>query len=288
MRALVQRQSRSREQDFQTKGIGSMRQKFLAREILLGFAALVPAACSTTRTMPMDPAAAHPDGTRPSTGQHVTLTAGPFPPPVVAPSAQALAALYREMAPVEAYLGTDEAEEIGLARSAAPPAISRDAEILAFGTNGYHRAVAGTNGWTCLVQRSWNNAYSDPEFWNPKIRVPICFNAPASRTVLPVYLQRTLSVLAKRSLSAVVTVANNQSVPDPERGSLAIMMSKHSYVGDAVGTLGPHLMVFLPDVPAEAWGANLDGVPINSAPGDKPSITIFFLGTRAWSDGTPR
>jgi hypothetical protein len=242
-----------------------MRKKFLARRVLTGFGALVLAASTTSAQRD-----------------------GPFIPPTAAPTPQALAALYKEMAPVEAYLGRDEREEIDFARSAAPRTISGDAEILAFDAHGYHRAVAGTNGWTCLVQRAWNDAYTDPEFWNPRIRIPICFNSPASRTVLPVYLERTKWVLAKRSLPAVLAIAANLRVPDPERGSLAIMMSKQGYAGDALGTLGPHLMVFLADVPAEAWGANLPGVPINSAPGDKPSITIFFLGSRIWSDGTPR
>jgi hypothetical protein len=192
------------------------------------------------------------------------------------------------MAPIEAYLGRGELDEIAVARSAAPRAISRDAEILTFDARGYHRAVGGTNGWTCLVQRSWNDDYGDPEFWNPRIRIPICFNPSASRTVLPVYLERTNWVLEKRSLPAVVAIATTHPVPDPERGSLAIMMSKHGYAGDVLGTLGPHLMVFLAGVPAEAWGANLQGMPINSAPGDKPSITIFFVGARVWSDGSPR
>jgi hypothetical protein len=267
----------------------SMRQKYLAREMRLGFTAFVLAACTTTRPVLVDPTtAARPDATLPSESHTVTLTAGPFSPPAVAPTRQALAALYKEMGPLEAYLGSGDAEEVAIARSATPRTISRDAEILTLAANGYHRVVAGTNGWTCLVQRSWNNDYDDPEFWNPKIRIPICFNAPASRTVLPVYLERTLWVLAKRSLPAVLAIAADHSVPDPERGSLAIMMSKHSYVGDAVGTLGPHLMVFLSGVPAETWGANLDGMPITSASGDKPSITIFFLGARVWSDGTPR
>jgi hypothetical protein len=265
-----------------------MRQKNLERALLLGFNTLIVAGCATTGAVSRDPAKA-PSNARPvAEATPVSLTAGPFPAPAVAPSSEALAILYREMAPVGAYLGRGDADEIGLARSAAPRAISRDAEILTFDAHGYHRAVAGTNGWTCLVQRSWNDDYGKPEFWNPRIRLPICFNPPASRTVLPVYLERTLWVLAQRSLPAVVAIATTHPVPDPERGSLAIMMSKHGYAGDAVGTLGPHVMVFLPEVPAEAWGANLEGVPISAAPGDKPSITIFFLGARVWSDGTPR
>jgi len=220
---------------------------------------------------------------------HALHTAqGPFAAPAIAPTPQDLAARYKEMAPVSAYVTGDDAQEIATARSAAPPKISNDAEILAFDSNGYHRAIAGKNGWTCLVQRSWTDDFSNPEFWNPRIRVPICFNPPASRSVLPVYLQRTEWVLEQRSLTAVVDVSKTRPIPDPEQGSLAIMMSKQGYVADGVGTPGPHVMVFLAGVPAATWGAGLDGVPIGSSPGDKPSITIFYLGVRTWSDGTPR
>ncbi|HEY0799294.1 MAG TPA: hypothetical protein VGD54_00510 [Steroidobacteraceae bacterium] len=31
------------------------------------------------------------------------------------------------------------------------------------------------------VQRSWIAGTDDPDFWNPKLRAPICFNAPAVR-----------------------------------------------------------------------------------------------------------
>jgi hypothetical protein len=265
-----------------------MRPNFCARGFLLGFATVTVAACATTHSNEVKPATAIPEVTHTSQRQTVTRTAGPFAPPAVAPTPEALAALYKEMAPIEAYLGNGDADEIAVARSAAPTTISRDAEILAFDAHGYHRAVAGTNGWTCIVQRSWNDDYGNPEFWNPRIRVPICFNPPASRSVLPVYLERTRWVMAKRSLPAVMATATTHLVPDPETGSLAMMMSKDGYVADAVGTPGPHLMVFLAGVPAEAWGANLDGVPIGAATGDKPSITVFFVSARFWSDGTAR
>lgn len=265
-----------------------MRKKYLTRELLLVLTTFILAACATPRPVVVDPAVTPIDASRASAGQPRARTAGPFPAPAVAPTAQSLAVLYKEMAPVEAYIGTSEADEIALARSAAPPAISKDAEVLAFDVNGYHRAVVGTNGWTCLVERSWNDDYGNPEFWNPRIRVPICFNPPATRTILPVYLERTTWVLAKRSLPAIVAIATSHPVPDPEIGSLAMMLSKDGYVADAVGTPGPHLMVFFAGVPAEAWAANLDGVPIGAAPGDKPSITVFFVSSRVWSDGTAR
>ncbi|MBA3666453.1 MAG: hypothetical protein H0W65_01850 [Sphingomonas sp.] len=190
------------------------------------------------------------------------------------------------MAPLAAYLPPSEAAEIALARSAAPPSISDDAEILVFDARGHHRAVAGKNGWTCMVQRSWNDALDKPDFWNSKIRVPICLNSAASRSVLPVYLERTKWVLAKRSLPVILANAKALRVPAPEPGAFAIMMSKQGYLADDIGPAGPHVMVYL-DVPASAWAAGLPGSPIGMAlPGYKGSDTVFYMGVRKWSDGT--
>jgi hypothetical protein len=205
-----------------------------------------------------------------------------------APSfAQVPAKVYPSMAPLQSYLEENEANEIALARSAAPASISGAADILIFDPHGYHRAVTGKNGWTCLVERSWTDAFDNPEFWNPRIRVPICFNTAASLSVLPAYMERTNVVLAKHSLAVVVAELKTRPVPDPERGSFAMMMSKDGYLADGVGPAGPHVMVFLANIPDAAWGANLEGSPVGATTGDKPSITVFYLPSRTWSDGTP-
>src|SRR4029077_6786258 len=96
--------------------------------------------------------------------------------------AQALKTPYPEMAPAEQYRIANREDEIALARSAAPPSISGDAEVLVLGSHGYETAVKGKNGFVCFVQRSWTAGFDDPEFWNPKIRGPNCFNPPAART----------------------------------------------------------------------------------------------------------
>ncbi len=62
---------------------------------------------------------------------------------------------YPVAAPLEQYRSKDAAEEIALARSAAPPSISAKAEVLVLGEHGYQTAVKGTNGFVCFVQRSW-------------------------------------------------------------------------------------------------------------------------------------
>ncbi len=88
------------------------------------------------------------------------------------------------MAAIEQYRSANAADEIALARSAAPAAISGDAEVLILGSHGYESAVKGKNGFVCIVERSWATDFDDAEFWNPKIRAPICFNAPSVRSVL--------------------------------------------------------------------------------------------------------
>ena len=80
------------------------------------------------------------------------------------------------MAPIKQYLMVDQGAEIALARSAAPESISRDAEVLVLGRHGFETAVKGKNGFLCIAARSWTSA-TDPDFWNPKVRVPMCVNA---------------------------------------------------------------------------------------------------------------
>src|SRR6516162_3620006 len=112
---------------------------------------------------------------------------------------------YPKMAPLAQYLSPSQEAEIALARSAAPPSISADAEILAFGPKGYGTAVKGKNHFVCIVERGWSNNYDKPDFWNPKVRQPHCFNAPAARSVLPAYLKRTewvLSGLSRAEMSS--------------------------------------------------------------------------------------
>jgi len=90
---------------------------------------------------------------------------------------------YPSMAPLDQYLIADSNAEIALARSAAPMSIANNAEVMVLEREGYKTAVKGTNGFVCIVERSWTAGFGDPEFWNPKIRAPICFNPPAVRAV---------------------------------------------------------------------------------------------------------
>ena len=117
---------------------------------------------------------------------------------------------YQRIAPIDQYLMADPAGEIALARSAAPDTISRSAEILVLGPHGYRSAVKGTNGFVCVVERSWMAPYDDPMFLNPAQRLPLCLNPPAARTHLPLTIKATtlaLAGLSKAQMFDSITVA---------------------------------------------------------------------------------
>jgi hypothetical protein len=207
---------------------------------------------------------------------------------------------YPAMAPIERYRVASPEAEIALARSAAPPSISNDAEILVLGEKAYDTAVKGRNGFTCIVERSWANEPGNSDFWNPKLRAPICFNPAAARSVLPEYLARTRWVLAgatepevARRLKAEVAAGR---IGAPEVGSMCYMMSKDGYLGDNVhGPWRPHLMYFLPPIDPAQWGANdvgasapaFAGSPMMAFAGGIEPVTVFFAPVTTWSDGSP-
>lgn len=199
---------------------------------------------------------------------------------------------YPTMAPVSKYLIASRAEEIGLARSAAPPSIADHASVLALSAHGYETAVKGTNGFVCIVGRSWDMSFASPQFWNPKVRTPECFNATSARSVLPRYLTRTERVLAGMSKpdmqkrEAADRAAGTLKGPEP--GSVCYILSKDGYINDAAaGPWHPHVMYFAPRTDDAAWGANLPDSPIASDSTSYDETTIFFVVVPNWSDGTP-
>lgn len=204
--------------------------------------------------------------------------------------AQGAKAPYPAMAPVEQYRVASVAEEVALARSAANEAVSRDAEVMVLGSRGYETAAKGTNGFVCLVERSWATTFDDPQFWNPKLRAPHCFNAAAARSVMPAYLKRTelvLSGLPKEQVQERMKEAVAKGVfGAPERGSMCYMMSKQGYLNDAAGHWHPHVMFFQSTTEPAKWGADLKGSPVFSAQGDPEPVTTFMVLVMRWSDGT--
>lgn len=183
-----------------------------------------------------------------------------------------------------------ENAEITMARSAAPPAISADATVMVLGRKGYTTVAWGKNGFLCLVERSWGSATTDPEFWNPRVRGPICFNPAAARTFAPIYLMKTRLVLAGKSKveinSALASAFNRKDLPSLEPGAMCYMLSQEQYLGDQGKRWHPHLMFFISGDATKSWGGNLAGSPIIATNDPEERATIFIVRVGHWSDGT--
>lgn len=196
---------------------------------------------------------------------------------------------YPKMAPVDQYLMERNAE-IALARSAAPASISHDAKVLVLGRRGYETAVPGKNGFACVVERSWTAPLNDPNFWNPKLRGPLCLNPQAARTYLPITIKKTELILAgdtKTQMADGIRAAfDKKELPKLEPGAMCYMLSKEQYLGDQARRWHPHLMFFIPETDSVARGENLPGSPVltNSQPLDR--LNILMVLVPKWSDGT--
>ena len=162
---------------------------------------------------------------------------------------------------------------------------------MVLGGDGYMTAAKGTNGFLCIVERGWGAATTEPEFWNPKIRAPICFNPAAARSFAPIYLMKTKLVLAGKSradvLAATSAALDKKELPPLEPGAMCYMMSKDQYLNDTGKSWHPHLMFFVAGDSAKSWGADEAGSPIMSGNDPEERVTIMMVVVGKWSDGTP-
>jgi len=198
---------------------------------------------------------------------------------------------YSTMAPINQYLIPDQNSEIALARSAAPASVSDAAEVMVLGPKGYTTAVSGTNGFLCIVERSWGAETDEPDFWNPKVRAPICFNPEAAASFVPIFLMKTKLVLAGKSKPEIVeetaSALDKKELPELQPGAMCYMQSKQQYLNDRGQSWHPHLMFLVSGDAAKSWGANLTGSPVIAADDPEERVTIFMVVVSKWSDGTP-
>lgn len=210
---------------------------------------------------------------------------------VVAALATPPCALASSAKRIEPYLLASPSREIALARSAAPPSISRPATILVLKPQGYVAVVRGMNGFVCLVERSWDNRLNAKRtrFWNPRSRFPFCFNPAGARSILPRYLRRTRWVMAGATRRQIRTRQRADWTEGvfkaPEPGAMSYMMSKEGRgVGGLPGPWRPHLMFYFQREEMPDWGANLPGGPIYVSA--RTHTAVFYVLVPVWSDGS--
>ena len=136
--------------------------------------------------------------------------------------------------------------EIALAESAAPAEIAREATIYALKRGGYVVAREGTNGFSCLVVRSF-----------PNTQEPECLDAEGTATILPRildaarYLQEGLGREQVRRKIAEGFLTGKYRAP--RRAGISYMLSCENYVpideeGTRVIHYPPHVMFFAPNL----------------------------------------
>jgi len=104
---------------------------------------------------------------------------------------QAVRTPYPEMAPADQYLIANREDEIARARSAAPPSISADAQVLVLGRHGYETAVKGTASSASsnapgqpvsTIPSSGIPSYARQTVSTRRLRIPSCHSTSSARS----------------------------------------------------------------------------------------------------------
>ena len=189
----------------------------------------------------------------------------------------------------------DRAAEVALARTAAPSDISGKATVLVLTPKGYTEAAHGTNGFTCIVLRSFAATPGDPRTSGIRTcRDRHCFNPPASHTVLPAMLAQidwTLTGATAAELNARMKKSYAEKrFAMPADGAMAYMLSPQQYLSDDnPHHWMPHLMFYYDRALAgTTFGAGGGHAPIIDASAGDPNapVQVLYIPTRTWSDGT--
>ncbi len=170
-----------------------------------------------------------------------------------------------------------EAEEIALARSAAPAEVTDEATILVLRDDRYYTVAEGSNGVTCMVSRSL-----------PLSIEPICYDPEASRTILPMEIKRVELRLAGHSPEEVerriAEAIGTGEFTLPRRPAMAYMMSAgqvlYSDADTKVGAFLPHIHLYMPYATAEQFGGLGPNPPVGPATisdAGKPTANLIVI-----------
>ena len=144
--------------------------------------------------------------------------------------------------------------QIELALSAAPTEVSSKASVYILGPKGYEKVHEGTNGFSCLIERSFKGTTQTSS-------APACFDAEGSRSIMVAYLRREeLRAEGKSEEEVKEDIVQGYKdgrfkVPGP---GFLYMMSNENFVYNNVsgksGFVAPHLMFYAPNKTANDVG----------------------------------
>jgi hypothetical protein len=176
-----------------------------------------------------------------------------------------------------------EEREVALALSAGPPSLTRDAAVLVLRAGGYVRVREGNGGAVCLVERD-----------HPQSLAPVCYDAEASRTILPGAV--LLAELRERGLShaaardSVLAAYRSGALRAPERLAVGYMLSRGQRLysapdGEPIGAWEPHVMLYSPGLTnPPAGAASGEAEPVRPFVMDEGTATAHVIVVaREWS-----
>jgi hypothetical protein len=147
-------------------------------------------------------------------------------------------------------------QQIKLALSAAPDGVAANATVYILGPKGYEKARDGSNGVSCLVQRSYTKS-------GDTTVAPMCFDPQGSRTTMLVYMRRE-ELRDEGKSDAEIQADIDKGYADgqfkaPTRPGVLYMLSCFNRLGPDPKTgkpvsFPPHLMFYAPYMTAKDLG----------------------------------
>jgi len=172
---------------------------------------------------------------------------------------------------------TPRERQIDLTLSAAPTEVSSKAAVYILGPKGYEKVREGTNGFSCLIERSFKGTTQTSS-------APACFDAEGSGSIMVAYLRREeLRAEGKSEEEVKEDIAQGYKdgrfkVPGP---GFLYMMSNENYVYDdqskKSGIVPPHVMFYAPNKTAKDLGYESISptmVPYLTRPGSPESLIV--------------
>ena len=160
--------------------------------------------------------------------------------------------------------------QIQVLKSAAPRAVSDNADLYILTNHGYELAVKGTNGFSCLIEREMTSTME-----------PECYDAEGTKTTLQVRLfiekQRALRVAETQIEQSVKEGYRSGEFRAPSKPGIVYMLSKSNYVFDpqakAVIHFPGHLMFYAPYATEKTIGSG-KGAPYIVHPGEPDAVMV--------------
>jgi hypothetical protein len=184
----------------------------------------------------------------------------------------------QEKPPIQLDASMPRQQQVDLAESAAPKSLSTKATIYVLSKNGYEKARAGSNGFTCLVERDLVGTIGTVE--------PQCYDAVGSETTLQPALFRE-SERAKGTSEAeikrkIAEGYKNGTFKIPTKPGLIYMLSDSTYIVDAdtgkVIHVPGHLMFHAPGITYKDIGLKgaSEGPPFLTNPGAPDNLMVVI------------